>query len=297
MTGAPLWEVLSGSVTGANHVKVAQPNQDSLAAHPETGPGQTVVLAVADGHGSERYVRSDTGASIATRVLLALGLEYSNMAETEALTSLKALAEEALPRQLGRHWREQVVAHLESNPLGNDVEDEIPGTVEPDAIRTYGTTVLGAVITGRLLVCWQLGDGDILLISDAGEVTAPLAPDTPEVGVETDSLAEADAWQRVRVHWAPLSGDSTSLVVLSTDGLANSFASEQDFRAFGSDTLEHLRSEGIEQTRLALPTWLAKATSFSGDDVTVAAAWQPGPEHVVGPDGGQHDPVQREPSQ
>jgi serine/threonine protein phosphatase PrpC len=235
-----------------------------------------VVLSVADGHGSERHARSDVGAAIATEIVLDLGREFLSLARIEPLSTLKSAAEETFPRKLVQRWRDRVSEHLSEHPMrGPAGEDPVPD--EPDGHVMYGTTVLGAVITDRLLVCWQLGDGDILQVSRHGEVSAPLATGPPQLGVETESLAETHAWESVQVHWEPLSAEKPSLVILSTDGLANSFESTEGFQAFGSDTLDRLRREGVDWTRQRLPAWLARATSFSGDDVTVAAAWQDDP--------------------
>jgi serine/threonine protein phosphatase PrpC len=243
------------------------------------------VLAVADGHGSERYVRSDVGSKIATQVMVELGCAFAEPASGDTLVSLKSIAEDVIPRKLAREWRDRVDEHLRTKPLSEDEQKRAgidPYVDDEDAVVVYGTTLLGAVITEQVLVCWQLGDGDILLMSHGGEVTTPLAPSQPEIGVDTESLVERGAWRQVRTYWSPVEGDSTELVVLSTDGLKNSFTSDEDFHAFGSGMLERLREHGSEQTRSRLPAWLDHATSYSGDDVTVAAAWNLGRDEPVG---------------
>jgi serine/threonine protein phosphatase PrpC len=271
-SGPATWCTLAGSHVGANHVRVEMPNQDAYAVRPELAgaadPSDTVVLAVADGHGSAAHPRSAAGAEIATEKLVDLAMSFSAAcARNEPLRTLKSAAEEQIPRELVRKWREGVRAHATAaaNPLGTRDDDEV--------FLAYGSTLLGAVITPRLLVCWQLGDGELAIVEGAN-VSFPLAPAERQLGVETDSLCQPDAWSRVRVHWQPLHGACPDLVLLATDGLVNSYADHAGFEAFGVGMLERIRSAGVAAVRDQLDGWLAKAAEFSGDDATLAAAWR-----------------------
>ena len=62
-----------------------------------------------------------------------------------------------------------------------------------------------------------------------------------------------------------------SLVLLSTDGYANSFRSDEDFLKIGQDYLEIIRQQGIASLAEELPAILTEATQQgSGDDITLA---------------------------
>jgi hypothetical protein len=62
-----------------------------------------------------------------------------------------------------------------------------------------------------------------------------------------------------------------SLVLLSTDGYANSFRSDEDFLKIGQDYLEIIREQGIASLAEELPAILTEATQQgSGDDITLA---------------------------
>jgi hypothetical protein len=267
-----MWSALAGSHIGANHVRVEMPNQDAYAVRPELAdaadPSDTVVLAVADGHGSAAHPRSATGAEIATEKLVDLATSFSAAcAENEPLHMLKSVAQEQIPRELVRNWQYVVRAHatVAANPLGAQDDYEV--------LLAYGCTLLGAVITPRLLVCWQLGDGEIAIV-EGTDVSCPLAPDKPRLGVETDSLCQPDAWSRMMIHWRPFHDARPDLVLLATNGLANSYAGRAGFEAFGVGMLERIRSRGVAAVRDQLDGWLAKAAEFSGDDATLAAAWR-----------------------
>ncbi len=263
------WGVFSASVQGANHVRTGQPNQDAVATVPAAGSGEQLILAVSDGHGSEAYTRSDVGARIATQVMAELGQELLDLAGASSLSAVKAIAEGDLPRRLVRAWRERVLADARGT-VGS--EAGAAAADEDNLIRPYGATLIGAVVTPEFLALWQLGDGDILVVDDSGALTTPLAPPGLQLGVETESLLSKNAWQQVRVHWMSLQGDAPALVLLSSDGLANSYASNDAFLQFGSDVLARIREGGLRQVCDHLPGWLSRATEFSGDDVTVAGA-------------------------
>lgn len=263
------WRVFSVSVQGVSHRRTGQPNQDAAATIPTDGAGDRVVLTVADGHGSEAYFRSDVGARIATEVMMELGQEFLSLTDTCSLSALRAAAEEIMPRRLTRLWRERVMVEVSRRP--HDLAASLGDHAE-DLTRPYGTTLLGAVLTPEFLALWQLGDGDILLVGEDGESVTPLASRGQQLGVDTESLITKNAWREVRVHWSTMYADRTSLVLLATDGLANSYASDEAFQQFGSDVLVRVRGEGFASVRGRLPGWLARAAEHSGDDVTVAGA-------------------------
>lgn len=291
------WDLLVHSEIGANHVQRGIENQD--AAHVESLQ-ESVVLCVADGHGSNRYVRSDVGSRLATEVFTALAKEFLEAARPAQLGAMKSAAEFTMPRQIEARWKEAVTADLVAHPLlgsadqrddkrGWEDSDDFPEAAErsvvprrdivpaDDAaaqILVYGTTLVGAVIAGDFIVVWQIGDGDVLFVDADGSVTTPLAPEAPELGgLETDSLCQPDAWSFVRVHWRRLGSDSLRLVLLSTDGLANSFTDRNAFLEFGRGVLARINEVGVEAARHQLPSWLKEATSYSGDDVSLVGAW------------------------
>ena len=60
------------SVTGANHRRHGQVNQDALRVSPANRQGARAVVAVADGHGGPDSPRSSTGAGLAVEIAVAL---------------------------------------------------------------------------------------------------------------------------------------------------------------------------------------------------------------------------------
>jgi serine/threonine protein phosphatase PrpC len=202
------------------------------------------------------------------------------------------MAEEEFPRQLVRQWRAAVTRHAAeaSDPADTPAAPDSVHSAEAaaadagppaaehamatDVTTPYGATLVGVVVTPGLLVCWQLGDGDIVLVDQGRNASCPLAPEQPRLGVETESLCQPDAWSHVRVHWRPLTGAPPALVLLSTDGLSDSYADRPGFEGFAVDMLDRIQSEGVAAVQEQIVGWLGKAAEFSGDDATVAAAWR-----------------------
>ena len=66
-----------------------------------------------------------------------------------------------------------------------------------------------------------------------------------------------------------------ALILVSTDGYANSFREEHGFLAVGVDLMKMIRSEGLGPIRKNLESWLREASELgSGDDVTVGILWR-----------------------
>lgn len=284
------WEVFGASVRGASHVRSGLPNQDAVAWESSyNSNGAFNIVAVADGHGSAKSCRSDRGARLAVQIAVELLHEFQQrLGGPKNLAEVKRASEVDLPRSIVQHWREAVAA---DEPLTMPELDRLTAkdrsAVEADRHVAYGATLLAALVTDRFALYLQLGDGDVLAVSDEGTVSRPLPPDERNFANETMSLcstgstggkhlpsAGAGAWSEFRQRFQPLERPP-ALVLLSTDGYANSFRSDGDFLKVGADLLSGLRAEGVEEVKNNLPEWLSLASAEgSGDDVTLALIYR-----------------------
>jgi serine/threonine protein phosphatase PrpC len=278
MSGKLVWQVTGASIRGANHTRTHLPNQDAIAWQAPVRPGDPAVIALADGHGAARYVRSHRGAKLA--VTLAVDLLAAFAAEHVRATDLVGLARqsaEQLPRTLVRTWQDKVAADYAARPF--TPEEEARRQVRPDVphdpLRAYGATLLAAVMTQRYLLFCQLGDGDILTVDAQGEVSRPPLPADPRlVANQTTSLCGAEAWRDMRTYFQPLTARPPALVMLASDGYANSFADQAGFFAAAADLLRALHTHGLQHTANRLPHWLhATSAAGSGDDISVGLAY------------------------
>ncbi|MFD3919281.1 protein phosphatase 2C domain-containing protein [Streptomyces sp. NPDC058595] len=287
-TGTPAvaWELLDGGVKG-----IAKKYSQDRGRALTTADGRAVVLAVADGHGSRAHFRSDLGARWAVEAFTASAGIYAQEVVRrgqDAANWPRLLAEaRSLPQQVVHAWRRRVLMHEANSPAHGGNGGAAPGgkagattgsAARPGArsapeadLAVYGSTLIGAVITERLLVCWQLGDGDIVLVDPDGTTRMPFYTG-PDMGDETESLCEPEAWRKARLHWQPLTGGPPPGVLISTDGLSKSFADHEGFLAFATGVRSRAASHGVAAVQAQLPDWLGHAAKYSGDDATLAGA-------------------------
>ena len=266
------WSVLSGTVKGANK----KFNQDSYRA-VAVADGAALVLSVADGHGSARHFRSNLGSRWAVE-------EFTDCVTPFALAvAAKEHDPGAWPELFGaarllvgpicRRWSDWALLHEAGCPSDGTTAGERSPT--RDDLVPYGTTLLGLVVTRRLLFCWQVGDGDITMSTGSGETPSrPLGDDEDDYGDEVDSLCQPEPWLRMRVHAQPMAPlGARPLVIANTDGLSKSFADTGGYLKFAADFHGALEHQGVDRVRLQLDGWLTRASGFSGDDTTLVGVY------------------------
>jgi hypothetical protein len=256
------------SVIGAAHRRQGRPCQDASLTLALPAPcGSTLqLLAVADGHGGRRYHRSDVGSRLACEQAasaVAAALQCTPLGDTEAWQSQLA---QGLPVAIQRGWQSAIEAHWQQGPSS---------TEEPFAALTYGTTLGLVLLAPGWWGCTGLGDWDLLLISgaDAALVSEEAAHGGPAEA--TASLCSQDAalvWAaRAQLRPLPAAGERLSLL-LSTDGLRKSCATDADFLQLGLQLAELDDASELEQGLSQI------SAAGSGDDVSVAIGrWGGGP--------------------
>jgi serine/threonine protein phosphatase PrpC len=273
------WSAVGQSVRGAAHLRTGLPNQDAIRWLPASGAGPPLILAVSDGHGSAKYFRSHIGSERAVETTAWLIQDLlDGQPDPANLSAIKRTAEDRLPQQITRRWKQAVAEHLKQAPL---TADEL-GTLEQqdgvaarqaiadDPSLAYGATILAVLVAETFILYLQLGDGDMLVVAEDGRVTRPLERDARLFANQTTSLCSTDAWRDVQVRFQALVDPPPALILLATDGYANSFVNEAAFLQVGTDILEMIRTEGLEAVQESLETWLSEASQAgSGDDITL----------------------------
>jgi len=289
------WVVLGSSVTGASHIRVASGNQDAIGFAPENGRGSRVAIATADGHGSPKSFRSSEGSRLAVRASLALAAEFIEAdAKGVPLALVKSRLEGDAPLRLVRTWRTSVDEDLAHHPLAPAELDGLEASsgpaarklVELDPYLAYGATLLGGVVGESFAVLWQLGDGDIVAVDENGGARRLVPKDDRLIANETTSLCSKEAWHHFRVVF---DASPDPLMLLSTDGLANSFTNDAGFLKFGVDLGRMISSEGVPVVESRMKGWLRQMSDQgSGDDISVLAVFRADPPRFVGaaPSGG-----------
>ncbi len=72
----------------------------------------------------------------------------------------------------------------------------------------------------------------------------------------------------------PLREAAPALILVSTDGYANSFADAAGFLQVGSDLLNILRAQGLDEVTANLDGWLTEASEQGSGDVTLGLLYR-----------------------
>ena len=270
------------SVRGISHTRDGLPNQDALSIwHPAADERGCTVAAVADGHGGARHFRSARGSrfavNAAVNAMRRIAAEWES-ANTEKQTQI---ATTTLPEAIVADWTEQVRRHLESTPitdaewrtLESSAGEEARAQVQAEPRLAYGATLIAALITTRQIVLLQIGDGDAVLVAPDGTASHPIPTDARLTGEFTTSICRTGAAGDFR-HAITACDGTASLLILATDGYANSFKTDADFLKVGTDILQMVRLDGVSEVEKQLPQILEHASANgSGDDITLALVY------------------------
>jgi serine/threonine protein phosphatase PrpC len=273
------WRVIGETVPGASHLRAGIPNQDAILQLRESSIGLPLILSISDGHGSNKCFRSDRGSRFAVTVGAGLMREFLNDKRSDSdLSKIESEAVEILPVEFARRWNEAVAADLEREPLSQEEFDRLETkegvrarqVVEAHPSLAYGTTTLTVALTLSFVIYLQLGDGEIVTFSEIGEISKPLPEDERLLANETTSLCSETAAQDFRFAFEPLTDPPPALIMMSTDGYANSFTDDAGFLKVGNDILGMLRTDGFDAVNRSIKGWLEEATRMgSGDDCTL----------------------------
>jgi hypothetical protein len=252
-----------GSVRGATHITQGKPCQDALRLY-EAPDGSYAVACVADGHGSSHCPYSDEGALAA--VDCAFELLTSVLDSSTDASAIRQTLQDGLriPKLMEYLWKQRVVViHQEK---GREQ------TEEAFRYELYGTTLLAVAVTDEFIFAMQIGDGDIMQAEASGEVTR-LFNLQEQQGSETFSLCMEQSWQYIHTRIIPNTGTSSEplMLLLSTDGYANSFTEQAGFLKAGADIYALWRERSLDYIQQNIDDWLTRSSEIgSGDDITLA---------------------------
>jgi len=281
------WRIIGETVPGASHIRAGIPNQDAILQVRESGRSLPIILSVADGHGSPKCFRSNYGSRFAVKKSAQIVGEFLDERRGKFdLAEIETKGKDYLPKEFVKKWRKTVEYHLKNNSFTDEEFkklEEKSGAgarklIEENPLLAYGTTSLTVALEEDFVLYLQLGDGDILNVSETGEVTKPLPEDARLLANETTSMCLKDAEKDFRFFVQKISSEqSPALVLLSTDGYLNSFSDEAGFFQAGTDILNMLAAEnGFGAVNENLKAWLEEATQMgSGDDCTVGIIYRP----------------------
>jgi hypothetical protein len=269
------WHAIVGSARGVAHYLRGLPNQDAAAC--QEGPGGSIIVAIADGHGHSRHFRSAEGSALAVDVasLAAARLAAVLTSAGPAAPAVGAAARD-LPRAIVAEWRAAVAEQIIMRPYTKRERAALDAAGDGPEIP-YGSTLLMAMIAGPWLVCAQIGDGDMLGVRPDGGLLYPVPGDDRLEGHQTTSLCQADAETSFRAGAHDLRETPLAAVLAVTDGYSNSQAEEPWQPGVARDLAEFAAARDTKWFEQQVPAWASRCASSegSGDDTTVALLLAP----------------------
>lgn len=281
--GSQPWRVMLETVTGASHYRKNLTNQDHGKVEQPNENSLPIILAISDGHGSAKSFRSDRGSEFAveTAIELLTGL-VDQESDGENIPLVKEYVNLQLPQRIVSTWKKKVDDDLEKEDFtskeldklekeeGEKVRQSLEDNKEERKYVVYGATLLAVLVTEDYNLYLQLGDGDILTVDIWGKTTRPIDKDENLIANETYSLCMKDAWKYIDNHFVRYTQESKRpMIIVSTDGYANSFNSEDKFIKIGKDYLDMIRQQTFDEVAKKLKGFLEQTSQGgSGDDIT-----------------------------
>ncbi len=285
---------------GDSHILVDKVCQDY--ALDESKKGVSIAI-VCDGHGGERYFRSDVGAKLAAELTLkqvkallkdfgplAKVLEASAFTQVEALTTQRTkgnfdketFVDKAF-RQLFKSiiacWHMAIEDHAANNPLTEREITTVPqkytSVFQDNLEKTYGCTLLAVVATQKYWFAFHLGDGKCIAFDINGDWMEPIPWDDNCFLNKTTSLCDSDAIDEFRYCYG---GRDTrpAAIFLGSDGIDDSFGETDNMVNFYVQIAKLLGTgkDGLANALTSLKEDLPKLSKIgSKDDMSVAAVY------------------------
>jgi serine/threonine protein phosphatase PrpC len=260
---------------GASHIREEKPCQDSSRIWQGYLPqGYSTILAVADGHGNEKYDLSQYGSEIAVNAIIELIIEYCHTFQKSNKLLFDSL-KNSLPVEVTREWKRRVESHFKemfSDENAPAFPNDDLSQASESMIKRYGTTLLFALQIDDRIICGQIGDGDIRIINKK-EIIQPITINVQLFGNETYSLVSPDSAKLWQINVQTI--ETGNLILLSSDGLSNGFANDAAFDSFLFNLYMNVEKYGFNPTMEVVPSFLDSVSmNGSGDDVTLVLCWQ-----------------------
>jgi len=268
---------------GISHIEKDIPCQDSADA--VLGIDNSIGIAcVADGHGGNKYFRSDRGSNLAVNIALqSLADFYGSVTKKRTAflknntgsEDIKNIDMQSGLKQLEANiiykWRNAVTEDLKNNPL-TEAEIEIcnDNNIQGDDPVIYGTTLLAGLVSDCLWFVIHIGDGLCVVLENEEKIYCPIQEDERLAFGRTTSLCDNDSINNFRECY----GFSRIIgLTVSTDGMADSFEPEK-YLQFNKELYEKF-SHFPEKTETELKDFLPKISERgSRDDISIAGIFR-----------------------
>lgn len=285
-------KALNVSCQGESHKSTDKSCQDYSYSY--TSDNLTIAI-VCDGHGGERYFRSDIGARLCAEmtrqcvntfvtdidVSLFAGKPYTQrgveLSVEETTATDKAFRQ--LFSSIIYNWEKQITEHAANVELTewerNHVDEKyLDGFLAGNALeKTYGCTLMCYVRTDNYWFAFHLGDGKCIAFNEQDVWGEPIPWDDRCFLNKTTSICDSDAINEFRYCFC---GDGTYpyAIFLGSDGIDDSFGETENMVNFYVQLAKMLAKDGCDSTLASLTDTLPQLSKIgSKDDMSIACVY------------------------
>lgn len=267
----------SASEKGFNHIKANKVCEDASDFYED---GKTYICAVADGHGSDNYPRTDRGATCAVDAAISCILNFVDTVRTEDILKDEGhdyVILTQLAKSILNEWYESVYKDYAGHPFK---PEELKNVSEkyrkrylsdnPDVKKVekaYGCTLIAYVVTEEYSFGLQIGDGRCVLIQENGTCIEPIPWDENCQLNITTSICDEDAIDEFRFF---VSDKFPLAVFCGSDGIDDSYSNLNELYELYRSMLKIFADYGEDVGKKEIKEYLPVLTKKgSGDDVSV----------------------------
>lgn len=267
--------------TGASHLKNGKSCQDYAVS---SDGREFAVALVCDGHGGDKYFRSERGSRIAGEQTMEAICEFMRNRFRKSQGGIKVVDTllanpENFMRQLAANiifrWREAIVSDYNNEPFSEQEMDILTDKertallLDDGWVTAYGTTLIAAVRAKTFWFGLHIGDGKCVTVSHKGEFLQPIPWDDKCFLNVTTSLCDTEALSRFRYFFA--SENLPDAIFLGTDGVDDTFGTDDSLHNFYKTVLKLFEENGMGKGKEELQAYLPKLSAKgSQDDISIA---------------------------
>ena len=283
------------SCEGESHKATGKVCQDhSLTCSVE---GLTMAV-VCDGHGGERYFRSDIGskfAAEATEETISFFVENvgDSLFKDKPFTAVGPACTVSDVRDLSKvdtafrqlfssiiyRWNEKIKQHAQTVEVTEWEKEHVPQKYLDEFAKgeslekQYGCTLMVYAQTPNYWFAFHIGDGKCLSFQESPIWSEPIPWDEKCFLNKTTSLCDTSAIEEFRYCYQG-DGHFPTAIILGSDGLDDSMGETSNLANFYIQILKMLANEGQEATEASLKETLPQLSRIgSKDDMSVACVY------------------------
>ena len=264
------------------------------------GDNYTIAI-VCDGHGGERYFRSDIGAKMAADVTMECVKEFLADCSKDVFSGIPFTQKESLETEINGglmqkasrqdnafrqlfssiiyRWRECILEHASRHPLsdfekGSLKQDYLDAFNRQESLeKNYGCTLMCYACSNLFWMAFHIGDGKCISFDKDGNYNEPIPWDERCFLNKTTSLCDENALDEFRYCFCG-DGSYPVAVFLGSDGIDDSFGETNNLINFYAQIVKLLAKSSLKEAQAELESTLPKLSKLgSQDDMSVACVF------------------------